>query len=207
MNIQKSLRMILQIIALGIFSFQMVMAVRKYFSKTTITTTEQKDIQDSQLPTVTFCTMDQFDINKSKMLGYKALHNFVIGDLADTSDLSWEGKNNLAYDDMKKELFNAENITKVQVKGYDVSIIVEDAFILPYGYCRKIELKSLAKKMYVKFWNFDRLYQAFMTNPIETTNISISKWSIVGDAIVNDGFHWRKFYMVNLIEVELVFHI
>ena len=79
MNTLKLLRLLLQIAAMAIFSYQMVMAYEKYGAQTTITTTDTKSILESQLPTITICTMDQFDIKRSKEMGYKALHNVVIG--------------------------------------------------------------------------------------------------------------------------------
>ena len=79
MNTLKHLRLLLQIAAMAIFSYQMAMAYKKYKAETTITTTDTKSILESRLPTITICTMDQFDIERSKEMGYKALHNVVIG--------------------------------------------------------------------------------------------------------------------------------
>ena len=65
-----------------------------------------------------------------------------------------------------------------------------------------MELTALSSQMYFKFWNFDGVsYQVLMTNPMETTNISISKASMHGDAIINGGgSQMRQFFMINLIE-------
>ena len=82
---------------------------------------------------------------------------------------------------------------------------VEDTFLLPYGFCRRMDLKALSSQMYFKFWNFDGVsYQVFMTSPMETTDISISKASMQGDAIINGGnSQMRQFFMINLIEAKL----
>ena len=55
----KLLRLFIQVAALAVFMYQMVVATGKYFTFTAIPSHETKDIADAKLPTIFLCVKDQ----------------------------------------------------------------------------------------------------------------------------------------------------
>ena len=99
------LRHCIQAVALAIFAYQMVVAVEKYVTFSSVPTEETKDIADAKLPDIYLCMEVQRDSEILKKHGYSIfgsrMHSYLIGDTSGSgrsSFVTWEGINNQSYE-------------------------------------------------------------------------------------------------------------
>ena len=84
------------------------------------------------------------------------------------------------------------------------NITSEDKFILPYGHCKNLKISNFNGDWNTRiYFNEHNIFEIYITNPLETTNISISKMSMLQDPIINNGNLGGKFYMIHLIEEHM----
>ena len=76
MQLAKPARYIFQGAAFTIFTFQMILAIEKYLSYNTITTSKMKDKQSVSLPEMFLCKENKgFNMTKAQEHGYTRLCN------------------------------------------------------------------------------------------------------------------------------------
>ena len=133
----KTTRILLQCIAVGIFIVQMKQAVDKYYNNPNIKMVSEVGLGDIKMPELYICPMDQFNYSQGSKQGYAWNVNFLAGRIncsSCTEDLSWKGADQLTYDEIMDELYD---------HNHDITIFpenteVEDMFILPEGFCKKV---------------------------------------------------------------------
>ena len=108
------LRLSIQVVAMGIFMYQMLVAWEKFNRFTMYPTVETKRIQDALLPDVYLC-LDDDDIEANlKKHGYsnkRGLYSGIITEGLTKSFLTWEGSNNVTY----------ENITGIKMVFHNIN--------------------------------------------------------------------------------------
>ena len=98
-------RLLVQIVALAIFTYQMTVAVEKFFSFTTLPTEDTKDFSESKLPTLFVCPRK--GAQRFKNHGYSGYPKFLIGQVNNNTEfVSWEGLNNLTYKNITRQMFD-----------------------------------------------------------------------------------------------------
>ena len=130
----KNLRKIFQIIAFGVFIFQMHQAIMKYVSKPIVTEKSSEATTNIQKPLIYVCQDNQFNYSRARELGYLGQTYFLVGEVNGSDTTSWLGNStNQTYEDIQKDLFNG-NITDHVVVNADIKPI----FIQPYGFCNQV---------------------------------------------------------------------
>ena len=108
MEIFRYLKRTLQVVAVAIFAYQMLVAMKNYLEFSSYPSLETKDIADVNLLDFFICLKedDAYDyVNLNGKHGY-AYANFLLGFVNGSEDfVSWEGPKNLTYDTVIKELF------------------------------------------------------------------------------------------------------
>ena len=100
------LRLCIQAVALTIFAYQMIVALEKYATFSSVPTEKTKDITDAKLPDIYFCMEIQSKSPVLKNHGYLYRMNrmtvFFWGilevELGRNSFVTWEGINNQSYE-------------------------------------------------------------------------------------------------------------
>ena len=179
MNIRDlvSIRTVIQVLAFGIFVFQMVNSLRKYIEKPIFQKENIQSYADSKKPVIYICQEDQFRYDEAQSNGYVRKTFFTMGKLMDTENISWNGKNlNQTYDDLRKAVYMFD-YASLEIKGSDFRGISglnhshsEEVFIPMHGFCHKLS----ETKMQVQFHSTVNL-NIFIVDPQTTSNIKITE--------------------------------
>ena len=105
MQLVRLLRHCIQAVALAIFAYQMIVAVDKYTTFSSVPTETTKDIADAKLPDIYICSKK---LNFLRLYGYipNNIEGFLRGTLKHSSFITWEGKNNLSYDEITSKKYS-----------------------------------------------------------------------------------------------------
>ena len=142
----KVLRTAFQIIAFGIFVYQMKNSVRKYFDRPTMKQTSIKSFEEIEGPVLFVCREGQYKHEKAKQSGYDYMTTALTGKLTNSGNITWKGKfGNIT--DFQHDFFhydpnnNNATIVKFDDKGPSTEKLknYEEVFILPYGVCKKFD--------------------------------------------------------------------
>ena len=98
------LRYIVQLLALAIFAYQMMVAFDKYFSNGQIQSVETKSIADISLPDIFICLSYEEMFNQ-ETIGY-GFYDYLRGNINGSyppSFLSWNGE--MSFENMTRKLF------------------------------------------------------------------------------------------------------
>ena len=118
-----------QVVAVAIFTYQMLLAVEKYLKFASIPTVETNDIAEANLPDIYICRPNP---NISEILDKHGYHfgmpAFYVGRIKNGYDfVTWEGKNNITYENFTRQLF------------FDIA---DNIFFAFDGFCEKIGINS-----------------------------------------------------------------
>ena len=108
MNTLKMLRHMVQMAAVAVFAYQMILAFEKYRAVSTTTVEETKDIKDAKLPSIFVCPKQYVDIDSEfREHGYYyGLDDFLSGYLKFKDNvLSWQGTENLPYANITRQMY------------------------------------------------------------------------------------------------------
>ena len=75
------LRILFQILAFAIFTYQMKNSVLKYIEKPILQQSSRSTIDEIQLPLLYVCESSQFNYSRSQDYGYDSYTDFIIGHL------------------------------------------------------------------------------------------------------------------------------
>ena len=144
MKILTLLKTLFQVLAFGIFIYQMQNSIRKYFEGPIVQITSIAKLYEIKNPEIYVCQWKQFNYSLSPEFGYEDITAFVTGELMDSNYTSWSGKNgDKTFDELKKILFTYdnsnykseyENIKKGIIKSEEHDIV----YIAPQGFCMKL---------------------------------------------------------------------
>ena len=138
MNSSISARNVVQAVMIAIFIFQMSLAIKKYFSNDTLTTSKTRHITDIMLPDVFLCNKKLIDDIKLEQHGYGIWPNVLLG-MVDNSIgyMTWQGRGGLSYESMIKELYHSIDETwQINRQLLDLPL----HFTALQGFCRRLKL-------------------------------------------------------------------
>ena len=210
-----------QIVALAIFTYQMTVAVEKFFSFTTLPTEEAKDFSESKLPTLFVCPRK--GAQRFKNHGYSGYPKFLIGQVNNNTEfVSWEGLNNLTYKNITRQMFDIIKKEDVQIEIKTLDI--DNAWVLakntsehftPYdSFCSQLDLNLLEVSQSAK-WLTVRIksktddsissknLHVIITYPHASPVFKLNSDSLKGDAITAD-LNERAIYQIRLEEVHRI---
>ena len=121
------LRLCIQAVALAIFAYQMIVALEKYATFSSVPTEETKDIANAKLPDIYLCMEVPRNSKILKNHGYYVKNsrmNSYLEGLASGSGksffVSWEGINNQPYEKIiGNNVRNVENYIKIYIYKYN----------------------------------------------------------------------------------------
>ena len=126
------LRTSFQIVALGIFIFQMKQALLKYVNEPFVSHTSWEPVDTIEKPLIYLCQDKQF--NYTNDLGYETQADFLAGNSSGSANATWLGNTqNKSYEQIMEILFTY-NYTNLSLRNADGKLI----FILPYGFCKQV---------------------------------------------------------------------
>ena len=208
MQVAKLARLLFQVAALGIFAFQMVNAVKKFFAYSTVPQTESKDITQSSLPDVYICQEDQYDPEIAKTNGYgKEIDSFLSGLIAYLPDrggynnevgfLTWSGKYyNLAFSYLKTRLLKQDMI--VNIKDKKIALKEKNKFTGANGWCRlfKTNSTSIFETIKITFFRLsNKEYRVYIVDPARSVYFMINTDMLKGDKIITKKGKIRYYFI------------
>ena len=213
MNLTRLARYLVQAIALAIFGYQMSVALEKYFAFRSVPTVETKDIESAKLPDIYVCrkNSDQFQSNYH---GY-TFSTFLHGSPSevDYPFITWEGKHNVSYENITKDLYNPIESVKLSRMGSKPAVPWFQVFnnkatyFSPFdGYCLRIEIPtqniSESDQFYVRLsrgsYMAGNLFQVFLADPDINLYYRINQETLTGDPIEAE----EKLSKVYSLEIE-----
>ncbi len=150
----KLTRILIQLVALGLFIFQMKNSIIKFANRPVVKQTSGKRFKDIKKPIIFFCQDAQFNYTKAKIFGYASNTKFVIGHLIDSQEISWRGKfGNATFNQLQEILFNVDYLEK-PIKSSSTgdkddwdTAEVEQVYIPQYGVC--IKLRQIQRRIFI----------------------------------------------------------
>ena len=148
-----SLRTIFQLLAFGIFLYQMHQAILKYLSKPLVTERSTEPIETINKPLMYICQENQFNYTRAQELGYSTRTQFLAGKVNGSVTPSWLGTStNQSYEEIVKDLF-IYNYTGLTVENADEELI----FSQSNGFCKQILNFSMNSKQEVQSYKTIKL--------------------------------------------------
>ena len=139
-------RAIVQVLAFGIFVYQMQHSINKFVEKPIVQVSSTTSISNIKMPVIYVCQDAQFDYALSNFYGYGYMNVFYSGWLSETSKISWRGKyNNMTFSDLFLKVFphdstsfNAGANNPEDSENYEwKKLMAVRESINPYGSCMK----------------------------------------------------------------------
>ena len=171
MKKQRLVKVIFQIVAFGIFVYQMQNSIRKYIERPIVQQTSTVRFDEIKEPIQYVCQRGQYNKSKAKEFGYAKFLDFMKGILDNDNDhVSWSGKNgNKSFNELQQILFNY-NYTNLKIFQYInrkklETKINDTVFVFPQGFCIDLRnVKNEATKMYTT-----TMTSFFLVDPFKIT--------------------------------------
>ena len=203
MNLIMSMKQTLRVIALAIFTFQMILAIQKFLSLQTITASKTKSIDDTRQPEIFVCPKQRnFNSSRAIELGYRfSAKDFLSGIVENSSDsLSWEGRDGMPYEEIIKELYPAsDNVYSINLRP---SPDLPWHFKAFEGFCRKVKtnLTSTGNQNLLKIMSKEE-FQVYISDPNKVLFFSLASDMFVGDSILTEKMITRL-YTIEIVEIQ-----
>ena len=202
-------RILLQICALAVFTYQMVQAVARYTSFSSIASLGTRVITDATLPDIYVCQEGQ---NVSAVLNEHlydfGMEDFLAGQIFGYSGLTWNGYKNVSYESIlsqmqpERETFLVEGKPRENWKNFSNMKQVFTAF---NGFCTKIRVNTTGippdDLFVVSFYaKNDKSVQVIVADTGSAPYYMINTDTLAGDAVAfEQGF--AKYYTINFEEM------
>ena len=187
------LKILVQGAAVEFFVLQIVYAVQEYKDKPTLSSFSTHSLQSLDKPVdVTVCKTSQFDYDRAPRIGYKYQTDVFSGQIDTGRSLSWNGVHgNMTLNETLHYLYRVEtdNAEFSDLKGN-----VSTMFVLPHGFCKKIELNSNKLHMLlVSIEDFanDESYRITVSDPALTNSFQLGPMS--GDEILYETSKGKRY--------------
>ena len=106
---QKTARTIFQLLAFGIFIFQMQNSLKKYVDNPTVQQTSSKLLNDIDKPVIYVCQDAQFNYKKAQQNGYESYTDFTIGWMSNSDKITWASKfGNYTFNELTEIIFEED---------------------------------------------------------------------------------------------------
>ena len=138
-------RILFQLLALGLFVYQLQNSILKYLSGPIVQQTSTTTLDKIQKPSIYVCQEGQFNFTEAKNIGYESVYKFSMGNLIDSDYYTWNGRyGNISYHEIQDTIYNTgyTNILVVNSNGdlsdYNLAD-TEKVYFAPLGFCLFIE--------------------------------------------------------------------
>ena len=130
-----------QIIAFGLFCFQIQNSFSKYYDEPVVQQMSYVKLDEIRMPIVYVCQENQFDYAKAKSYGYDFFSHMLLGKLNDVDKVSWVGKDGKKnFSILQHELLNFDYTNSYAMFGdavYEETIEdSETVFVSMVGFCK-----------------------------------------------------------------------
>ena len=139
------MRILFQVLALGIFVFQMQNSIRKYIDKPVVSQSSVMTLDDIRKPVIYICQDAQFNYKIGEDNGYKYFTHYTVGHISAADNITWKGKfGNTTFQQLTELIFEYDYGTLVTLTsdtGDDSKFIDVDTdldFMIPFGFCKKV---------------------------------------------------------------------
>ena len=205
------LKVILQVLAFVVFSWQMKSALLKYSNAPTMVSGSSKTINNfDKHILITICKSSQFDYIRSPLLGYKTRTPFLAGEHNSNKILTWTGTGNLTLNETINILFQA-GIKEQNV--YTDFVETNTKFLIPFGVCTVLKgkpsqlISDKEKRLDLYLKNAGK-YVVYITDVASDLHFQIQRPLATGDKMsikipVNTTMNKQAFYSVELTERQV----
>ena len=224
MKIVSMVRLVVQVAALAVFIYQMVLACGKYLTFRSTTVEETKNIQDAKLPSIFVCEKEEnFSNVKARFQKhgyYWGLRDFLTGVLdnfryAEVKEyLSWQGYKNLTYENITGQLLPRMKTEALHIFDHNKNVSKEDHKVHTTalnGFCTQIDLNVTHVHSFEMFYVWLLLLpqlqetrkmdmDIIMTYPASSNHYMINPDSVEGDKPVT-FLEERNVYSITIEEV------
>ena len=150
------MRVLFQLVASLIFMYQMQQSISKYIRAPIVKELAESSLYDITKPVIYICKQDQFNTTAATQIGYDWEGHYLAGIHNNGATIfNWKGNSSgVEYDDLLKALYVA-NYTGVEVQTYDEikvafeQVETEVKFIMPYGFCERVDSSKIEETMFV----------------------------------------------------------
>ena len=196
------IRILIQVLAFGVFSFQMYNSMKKYIERPVIQQKSTIEYEKINKPIIYVCQDVQFNNTVPRMHGYAGVEEFIAGYIKHSHMITWKGKDkDMNFEKFKEISFNLHpNMTiktrtrkEKSVKWIDIE--TEKVFMPFDGFC--FRLKKVGKRMSIS--SLARTYFIFV-DPEEDNEIRIgnsANYGVFGP--VTDNYYQYFSYKVNIV--------
>ena len=174
----------------------MQQAFNKYASKPKVRETSVERLNNIQKPLMYICQEDQFNYTKAKQMGYESISDYLSGFLNGTDTPTWIAHSR-GYENGTELLENLyeHDYNDLDIVQYDRSHNASKVFLLPYGFCMKVENVTL--NISAQFHS-KKTVKLLILDPYQSTNFRAEQ--ILGKSIQLKGhektglyeFSWHK---------------
>ncbi len=162
------LRTCFQIITIGIFIFQMQLAVEKYLSKPEIVERSVTSLDNVLTPLMYICNDNQFSYSRAAAHGYQSHTDYLTGNVTGSTSPSWLG--NTTNDYLTPEMF----LQSLYSFNYsDLKVVrgnKEQARITTEGFCMKIA--NFSMNSYVEMYTKEHI-RFYILDPYRSTALRL----------------------------------
>ena len=178
------MRVVLQLAAAAIFTFQMQVALTKYFEFMTTPLSSTKNMSEVKLPDIFICPKEDDIFNTTRLWneGYRAYNAFLMGHIFESNGLtSWEGWNMIPYINLTNIVFGRELDEELLIVSKEHLKSTEN-FNALNGFCRKVVI-SLSALQHVLVIYHPGEYQVLIADPDRSSFHTVDTESFQGDII------------------------
>ena len=208
-------RNIFQAIALAIFVYQMILAVGKYASFSSIPAVETVDVADANLPTMLICPTEYFKLRILVDLEYMhGVKSYLDGDILSehSTAASWEGNISLPYENLTRLAFESFTQTYFHVEGIpadnwkhlNYGKNIKETFTVLDGYCVMVDIDATNNHLSELFQSeisSHSDFRVYFADPGKSLYYKIDDESTVGDKIkIKKGLD--RVYMIEFEETH-----
>ena len=166
-------RLLFELIAFGIFAYQMKNSVEKVLDKPVIKVSSITSVDAISKPIFYICQDNQFSYTKAKETGYNQISHFTSGRLSNSDDITWKGRyNNMTFQKLQDTLFESDysdlvHFTSILEKNIQA---VNKVFHIPDGFC----MKPIKTKKEMEFHTTKKT-RLLLDDPNKVNNLMITR--------------------------------
>ena len=207
MDFQKLARIFFKVFAVSIFTYQMLNALQKFITVSTIPSSEIINIEDAPMPVILICELGQYDLLRAEYYGYDSSYNvedFIFGDIPVENSFWWGGSESISFQELTKQIFRP--MEEDNIPPYTEP---KNFFSIKNGFCRQIDPTPLmlAETFSIDFGpgshstSKNVQYQIHIVDPGTQKYYMIDTESFSGDTIVQERYKY-KHYSIQLEEIR-----
>ncbi len=195
------IRILIQALAFGVFSFQMYDSVKKFIEKPVIQQKSTIEYEKINKPIIYVCQDLQFNNTVPQMHGYARVEEFIAGYNEHSSMITWKGKDkDMNFEKFKDISFNLHPNMTIQTRTRKdksvrwIDMETEKVFMPFDGFCFRV--KKVEKRMSIS--SLARTY-FLLVDPEKDNKITIYNVAQGVFGPVTDKYYQYFSYKVNIV--------